>query len=410
MIKNKGYNKSEFKKQKVDKKRNKFYQDKPKVQPIEQIAVIPKKKKKFFQEDKSKVHSIETAGLMATFKSSQKFFKFKYLLTLDLKNYLKQQFNNKNLVERKIFIKKLLRKSKRKSFLLKKPKKVLANNKFITKKRFINFLQKNNLYNILNLKQDFPYPNFLQSKSEIQRAAVFRDLVNKEEAYYKTISKSPLIILLSPKPKNIYITVYTLPESAKGYQILWKKSTGMLEKVEGQLSFAALVELFNKLNIFLAKEYLSFQSPIRLIIKSTKYYGTNHLIQNFVKMFQKNMSLNNIYFMYKYRKRFEFFNSYATLINDAVFNYISSIWLKFLKMIRRTKIAPENLFTFKELKIFNKFFGIEYDYLRRKYKLNHFARIKRLKSLKNKKFVKKSLINKEVIKKSLKVPNNVIQR
>ena len=79
-------------------------------------------------------------------------------------------------------------------------------------------------------------------------------------------------------------------------------------------------------------------------------------------------------------------------------------------MIRRTKIAPENLFSIKELKTFNKFFGIEYDYLRRKYKLNHFARIKRLKSLKNKKFVKKSLINKDVIKNPLKVPYNVTQR
>jgi hypothetical protein len=407
MIKNKGNYKPEFKKKSAEKKKYKKYQeDKKNVQPLEKPVVIPKKKSKYFQGDKP----IETVDVLSNFSSSPKFFKFKNLLTLDLKNYFKQHLNTKNSVERKTFIKSLFQKSNRNKTFIKKAKKVFTTPNVLTKKRFVNFFQKNDLYTIFNLKQDFPYPNFLQSKSEIQRATVFRDLVNKEEAYYKTISKSPLIILLSPKPKNIYITVYTLPESANGYQILWKKSTGMLEKVEGQLSFAALVELFNKLNIFLAKEYLSFQSPIRLIIKSTKYYGTNHLIQNFVKMFQKNMSLNNIYYMYKYRKRFEFFNSYATLINDAVFNYISSIWLKFLKMIRRTKIAPENLFSIKELKTFNKFFGIEYDYLRRKYKLNHFARIKRLKSLKNKKFVKKSLINKDVIKTPLKVPYNVTQR
>lgn len=409
MIKNKGNYKPEFKKKSSEKKKFKKYQeDKQNVQPLEKPVVIPKKKSKYFRGEK--VQSIETVDVLPNFSSSPKFFKFKNLLTLDLKNYFKQQLNTKNLVKRKTFIKTLFSKNNRNKTFIKKAKKVVTNSKVLTKKRFVNFFQKNDLYTTFNLKQDFPYPNFLESKSEIQRATVFRDLVNKEEAYYKAISKSPLIILLSPKPKNIYITVYTLPESANGYQILWKKSTGMLEKVEGQLSFAALVELFNKLNIFLAKEYLSFQSPIRLIIKSTKYYGTNHLIQNFVKMFQKNMSLNNIYYMYKYRKRFEFFNSYATLINDAVFNYISSIWLKFLKMIRRTKIAPENLFSIKELKTFNKFFGIEYDYLRRKYKLNHFARIKRLKSLKNKKFFKKSLINKDVIEKTLKVPYNVTQR
>ena len=344
-------------------------------------------------ESKVKVHSF--------FKFTKRFSKVKRLLQVDLKNYIQKNLKSTHFIQRRRFFTTFFKTKVLKAIL--KKRKLLTNNKFITKKRFLTFFKKNNLYNIFNLRQDFPYPNFLQSKSEIQRAAVFRDLVNKEEAYYKTISKSPLIILLSPKPKNIYITVYTLPESSSGYKILWKKSTGMLEKVEGQLSFAALVELFNKLNIFLAKEFLYFQNPIRLIIKSTKYYGTNHLIQNFVKMFQKNMNLNYIYFMYKYRKRFNFFNNYATLINDAVFNYISSIWLKFLKLIRRTKLSTKYIFSVKELKIFNKFFGIEFDFARRRYKINHFARLKRLKSLKNKTFTKK-------VKKVKKVIKNVKQR
>lgn len=334
----------------------------------------------------------------SSFHESPYFLAFQNLLKFDLNLYLKTQLNNKTLIERKLFLTNLLVNSPRN--VLKKNSKIGLSSNFLTKNRFINFLKTNNLYNIFNLKQDFPYPNFLQSKSEIQRATVFRDLINKEEGYYKAISKSPLIILLSPKPKNIYITVYTVPESSNGYQILWKKSTGMLEKVEGQLSFAALVELFNKLNIFLSKEYLYLQNPIRLIIKSTKYYGTNHLIQNFVKIFQNNINLNNIYYMYKNRKRFDFFNSYSNLINDAVFNYISSIWLKFLKLIRRTKIDSKNIYSLKELKNFNKFFGIEYDHYRRKYKLNHFIRLKRLKA-----FKKKTILNKPI-----KVPNNVTQR
>ena len=361
----------------------------------------------YFNQDISKMGSSTSR-----FKRTSKFYKLKKLVLVSLKEYLKNKLikNTQSLVKNKPqltktknikrnkFAGRLLRKLKIQTTVLKqylkiilkklKPRtpfiknyvqKVLGKvrlksdflekapsfffkkdkrniNKFVTKKNFVKFLKTNNLYNILNLRQDFPYPNFLQTKSEIQRATIFRDLVNKEEAYYQTVNKSPLIILLSPKPKNIYITVYTLPESSSGYKILWKKSTGMLEKVEGQLSFAALVELFNKLNIFLAKEFLSLQNPIRLIIKSTKYYGTNHLIQNFVKMFQKNMNLNYIYFMYKYRKRFNFFNSYANLINDSVFNYMSSIWLKFLKLIRRTKLPNKHIFSGREFKSFNKFF------------------------------------------------------
>jgi hypothetical protein len=307
-------------------------------------------------------------------------------LKKDLKFYVKAQLVNPNINERYKFI-KIIRPYK---IDKKTNKKILNNNKFITQKKFITFLSKNNLYNNLNLRQDFPYPNYLQTKSEIQRATIFRDLMNKEEAYYNAFTKSsPLVILLSPKPKNIYMTVYTLPESETGYKIYWKKSTGMLEKVEGQLSFPALVDIFNKLNIFLAKRFATLQNPIRLIIKSTKYYGTNHLIQNFVKMHEKNINLNYIYFMYKYRKRFNFFNSYATLINDSVFNYISSIWLRFLKLLRRSKLPSKYSFSKKNLKVFNKFFGIEYDFTRRRHKMNHFARLKRLKSLKNKKFKKK---------------------
>ena len=249
------------------------------------------------------------------------------------------------------------------------------------KKKFNTFLTDNKLYGIFNLKQDFPYPNYLQLKSEIQRATVFRDLINKEESYYQTIKKSPLIILISPKPKNIYLTVYTLQESLSGYNILWKKSTGMLQKVEGQLSLPALIELFNKLNIFLTREYGHLQSNVRLIIKSTKYYGTSTIIQNFVKRFEKNVQLNYIYFMYKYRKRFNFFTNYANLINDSLFNYLSSIWLKFLKLIKKTKMNSKFLFPIPKLNTYNKFFGIEFNLARRQYKINHFARVKRLKSL-----------------------------
>lgn len=96
-------------------------------------------------------------------------------------------------------------------------------NKIIVKKRFNKFFSKNNLYQTFNLKRDFPYPNFLQSKSEIQRSVVFRDLVNKEAAYYQTVKQSPLVLLISPKPKNIYLTIYIL--SNTGYKIIWKKTT-----------------------------------------------------------------------------------------------------------------------------------------------------------------------------------------
>ena len=169
-------------------------------------------------------------------------------------------------------------------------KKILKT--FIVKNKFKNFFNKNNLAQVFNLRRDLPYPNYLQLKSEIQRARAFRDVVNKESAYYQNIKKNPIVILVSPKPKNIYVTIYRLARN--GYKILWKKSTGMLQKVEGQLHLAALIELFNKINIFLTKNFLHLQNPLKLLIKSTKYYGTSNIIQNFVGLFQTNLNLNNI--------------------------------------------------------------------------------------------------------------------
>ena len=302
-----------------------------------------------------------------------------------VKVYIKRKLETKNIIRRRYF-KQLLRPDRPlKQF---KYRNIRTNHTYITQKKFIKFFKNNNLYNNFNLRQDFPYPNYLQSKSEIQRATVFRDLINKEEAYYKSFSKNPLVILLSPKPKNIYITVYSVPESTKGYRIYWKKSTGMLQKVEGQLSFPAVVELFNKLNIFLAKEFLHLQNPVKLIIKSTKFYGTKHLIQNFVKIAEQNMNLHSIYFMYKYRKRFNFFNNYANLINDSVFNYLTDIWLKFLKLLRRTKLPPAFTFTKTKFRVLNHFLGIKYKFGRGRPKLDHFIRLKRYKFLKNKKYKK----------------------
>ena len=246
------------------------------------------------------------------------------------------------------------------------------------KNQFKNFFNKNNLAQVFNLRRDLPYPNYLQLKSEIQRARVFRDVVNKESAYYNNIKGKPLVILISPKPKNIYVTIYVL--AINGYKILWKKSTGMLQKVEGQLHLAALIELFNKINIFLTKNFLQFRNPLKLLIKSTKYYGTSNIIQNFVRLFQNNLKLNNIYFMYKYRKRFNFFSNYGTLINDSVFNYLSSIWIKFLKLIRKSQIPIS--YTRSTLKTYSKFFALQFDYAKRKFKINHFLRLKRLKRIK----------------------------
>jgi len=251
-----------------------------------------------------------------------------------------------------------------------------------TKRRFNEFFSKNNLYQIFNLKQDFPYPNLLKLNSEIQRAAVFRNLVNKEAAYYKTVKTTPLVLLISPKPKNIHVTLYRM--SSNGYTILWKKSTGMLQKVEGTQSFPALLELFTKINIFLTKQYLRLKSPLKLIIKSTKYYGTSNIIGNFVRFLHSKMRLNQIYFMYKYRKRFNFFSNYGNLINDSLFNYLSSIWIKFLKLIRRTKLNIKFIFPFKQLEAYNKFFGLDFDYMTRKYKINHVLRLKHLKYFQNK--------------------------
>jgi len=267
---------------------------------------------------------------------------------------------------------------------IKKSKKIF--DQIVLKKKFNEFLTSNNLYQIFNLKRDLPYPNYLQLKSEIQRSTVFRDLVNKEAAYYRAIKRSPLVILISPKPKNIYITIYIL--STNGYKIIWKKTTGMLEKVEGQLSLAALIEVFNKINIFLTKNYLKLKHPLKLIIKSTKYYGTTNIIQNFVKILQNNLKLNYIYFMYKYRKRFNFFSNYADLINDSLFNYLSSIWIKFLKIIRKTKVPNNYIFSRELLDTYNNFFGLDFDYAKRKYTINHFTRLRRLKFLRKKQFIK----------------------
>ena len=266
--------------------------------------------------------------------------------------------------------------------------------KLLVKRKFNKFLTSNNLYQIFNLKRDLPYPNYLQLKSEIQRSTVFRDLVNKESAYYRAVKRSPLVLLVSPKPKNIYITIYIL--STNGYRIIWKKSTGMLEKVEGQLSLAALIEIFNKINIFLTKNYLKLKHPLKLIIKSSKYYGTTNIIQNFVKIFQNNLKLNYIYFMYKYRKRFNFFSEYADLINDSLFNYLSSIWIKFLKIIKKTKLPRKYIFSRKILDSYNKFFGLDFDYAKRRYKINHFTRLRRIKFLRKKKFIKNTVMSNTV--------------
>ena len=302
----------------------------------------------------------------------------------NLCSYVQRNVKIKNIFKRRRFLQRMRPERHLKQF---KYRNIRTTNKFITQKKFIKFFKKNNFYNNFNLRQDFPFPNYLQTNSEIQRATVFRDLINKEEAYYKSFSKSPLVILLSPKPKNIYLTVYSVPESAQGYRIYWKKSTGMLQKVEGQLSFPAVVELFNKLNIFLAKEFLYLQNPIKLIIKSPKFYGSKHLIQNFVKLMEQNMNLHSIYFMYKYRKRFNFFNNYASLINDSVFNYLTDIWLKFLRLNRRSTIPPEWKFTYTKIKTLNKFLGIKYNYKRGgRPRLDHFLRLKRYKFLKNKKY------------------------
>ena len=166
----------------------------------------------------------------------------------------------------------------------------------------------------------------------------------------------------------------------------------MLEKVEGQLSLAALIEIFNKINIFLTKNYLKLKHPLKLIIKSSKYYGTTNIIQNFVKIFQNNLKLNYIYFMYKYRKRFNFFSEYADLINDSLFNYLSSIWIKFLKIIKKTKLPRKYIFSRKILDSYNKFFGLDFDYAKRRYKINHFTRLRRIKFLRKKKFIKLNYI------------------
>jgi hypothetical protein len=162
----------------------------------------------------------------------------------------------------------------------------------------------------------------------------------------------------------------------------------MIDKVEGQLSLAALIEVFNKINILLTKNYLKLKHPLKLIIKSTKYYGTTNIIQNFVKILQNNLKLNYIYFMYKYRKRFNFFSNYANLINDSLFNYLSSIWIKFLKIIRKTKIPNNYIFSRELLDKYNNFFGLDFDHAKRKYTINHFTRLRRLKFLRKKQFIK----------------------
>lgn len=251
-----------------------------------------------------------------------------------------------------------------------------------SKNRFKLFFSKNNLYQTFNLKQDFPYPNYLQLHSEIQRATIFRDLVNKEDAFYQSIKKNPIVLLISPKPKNIYATIYRM--SSNSYNIFWKKSTGMLQKVEGQLSFPALIELVNKINIFLTKQYLVLKNPLKIIIKSSKYYASTNIIQNFVKMFHNNLKINHIYFMYKYKKRFNFFSNYGNLINDSLFNYLSSIWIKFLKAIRRTRIERRDVFSLKQLDAYNKFFGLKFNYSKRQFTIDHYTKIRRLKYFKNK--------------------------
>lgn len=145
----------------------------------------------------------------------------------------------------------------------------------------------------------------------------------------------------------------------------------MLERVEGQLSLPALIEFFNKINIFLTKNYLNLKNHLKLIIKSSKYYGTTNIIQNFVKIFQNNLKLNHTYFMYKYRKRFNFFSNYANLINDSLFNYVSSIWIKFLKIMKKVRLPRKYVFSRKSLDAYNKLFGLDYNHARRQYKINY---------------------------------------
>lgn len=320
-----------------------------------------------------------------------KYYK-KFNFNMSVYDLFKTANNNKNL--RRVVVDKYKKYFKESIFNRNTPlighlyninKSKIVFDKILLKKKFNKFLTSNNLYQIFNLKRDLPYPNYLQLKSEIQRSTIFRDLVHKEAAYYRAIKRSPLVILISPKPKNIYVTIYIL--STNGYQIIWKKSTGMLDKVEGQLSLAALIELFNKINIFLTKNYLKLKHPLKLIIKSTKYYGTTNIIQNFVKIFQNNLKLNYIYFMYKYRKRFNFFSNYADLINDSLFNYLSSIWIKFLKIIKKTKLPRKHIFSKKMLDAYNKFFGLDFDYAKRRYTINHFTRLRRIKFLRKKKFI-----------------------
>lgn len=346
-------------------------------------------------------HMINPSTFEKIFKNKRilKYYK-KFRFNMSVYDLFKTANNNKNL--RKIQVDKYKKYFKDTIFnrnnhlirhLYKINKSKIVFDKILLKNKFNKFLTSNNLYQIFNLKRDLPYPNYLELKSEIQKATVFRDLVNKEAGYYRAIKRSPLVILISPKPKNIYITIYML--SKKGYKIIWKKTTGMLQKVEGQLSLAALIEVFNKINIFLTKYYLILKNPIKLIIKSTKYYGTTNIIRNFVKLFQTNLKLNYIYFMYKYRKRFNFFSNYANLINDSLFNYLSSIWIKFLKIIKKTKLyklkmhaTKNNIFEKKRLDAYNKFFGLDYNYAKRKYKINHFTRLRRINFLRKKKFIK----------------------
>lgn len=214
---------------------------------------------------------------------------------------------------------------------------ILKNKNILVKARFNNYMQNNTLFNKMNLMQNMEITDLLKNTSDILRAEHFRNLLNKEQAYFETFYKqqNPLQLLTTITGHNIYLTLFI----SKPYKILWKASAGMLglknfrRAKKHQMTFK---DLLIRCQLFLARNRILLQRPLHLRLRYLNYYGTKNFLSFFISLQKPQYTFEN----YKNIKIYNFYRNAHHLCNNYALQFMSMIWSRtknnYLKIRRQT--------------------------------------------------------------------------
>lgn len=200
---------------------------------------------------------------------------------------------------------------------------ILKNKTLLVKARFNKYMFSNILYNKMYLMQNLNVTDLLQNTSDILRAEHFRNIINKEQAYYDVFYKqqNPLHLLTTITGHNIYLTLFI----SKPYNILWKASAGMLglknfrRAKKHQMTFK---DLLIRCQLFLARNRILLRRPLHLLLRYLNYFGT----KNFLSFFITNQKSKTNFDNYKNYKIYNFYKNAKHLCNNYALQFMSMIW------------------------------------------------------------------------------------